>query len=173
MKQGLTVGHWLATQAEMAEPTSPPPPAYHWTAKFNFGILPETLTAAHWSPREFRKRKFPTAPLPEKAVITVKPKGWDQLVKQLRKNNLITEGQLQNLNTVKSWLADGLDLYVGPPGDCQTFGKHHLEGEEVRMALDSIASFVKAGHIAGPFQLSDLPYPPNEIKYIGLFGKLS
>ena len=167
---GLTVSHWQEAQQEMAAPTSPPPPTYHWVAKFNFGALPESLTAAHWSPREFRKRNFPSAPLPERAVITIRPRGWDQLVKQLRNDSLITEGQLHHLNVVRSWLAEGLDPYVKSPGNSQTFGKHHLKDDEVEMALDSIATFILAGHIVGPFTLSELPYPPNEIKYIGLFG---
>ena len=37
--------------------------------------------------------------------------------------------------------------------------------------MDSLASFVQAGHIAGPISLENLPYDPNNLKLISLFGK--
>ena len=168
---GLTEDHWRAVARELASPSNHPGPDYQWQPSEDFGPLPASLTAAHWTPLEFVSRGFPTAPLPTKPVVTVVRAGWDQLVNQLLRTSLITEAQLLHLNIVRSWLTEGCPPYVEHPGTTHTTGKHHLEGTEIAMALESIAAFIRAGHMAGPFQLAELPYAPTQMKYIGLFGK--
>ena len=38
-------------------------------------------------------------------------------------------------------------------------------------AMETIAAFTEAGHLAGPFTREELPYLPGTLKYISLFGK--
>ena len=168
---GLTRNHWRAVSEELASPSPYHGPAYQWQSSEDFGPLPSSLTAAHWTPQDFAARNFPAAPLPRKPVITINTAGWDQLVSHLVQTKLITTGQLQHLNIVRSWLAHGCPPYVTHPGTSHTMGTHHLEGIEVAMALESIAAFIRAGHMVGPFLPTDLPYRPAQLKYIGLFGK--
>ena len=168
---GLTRKHWRAVSEELASPSPYHGPDYQWQPSENFGPLPSSLTAAYWTPQEFAARSFPAAPLPTKPVITINTAGWDQLVSRLIQSKLITTGQLQHLKIVRSWLAHGCPPYVSGPGTSHTMGTHHIEDHEVAMALESIAAFIRAGHMAGPFLLTDLPYRPAQLKYIGLFGK--
>ena len=173
MLWNLTRHHWSCISREVSSPTTPQSPVYHWQPKYQLGELPQSLTAAHWSPQDFKNRGFPAAPLPTSPVITVNVKGWDKLVGQLLNDQLITMGQHQQLRIVRDWLALGVPPYVHHPGTTPTNGKHHIEGTEVHMALDSLASFVQAGHVAGPFDTDQLPWDSSQMKFIGLFGKVS
>ena len=138
---------------------------------FNFGPLPTSLNDSDWDLEEFKSRNFPFMLLLLTAPASISPAAWNARVNFLLENKKIHPAAVPTLNMVRQWATVSVPPYLQPPGNEPTEGKHLIPPEQVQMALDSLASFVKAGHIAGPFRLQDLPFEPGQLKLISLFGR--
>ena len=65
----------------------------------------------------------------------------------------------------------GVPEYLQYPGTIPTDLPHHIEEDQVAMALDTLEQFLRQKHLAGPFTIDELPYEEKNMKFISLFGK--
>ena len=168
----LSTLHWRIIVQQLREPkhtVASEVPQYRQI--FDFGPLPTSFNDSNWDPEEFRRRTFPFLPLPATAPAMISPNAWNARVKFLLDSGKITPAAIPTLHLVGHWATISVPPYLQPPGTEPTEGKHLIPPEQIQMALDSLASFVKAGHIAGPFRLQDLPFNPGQLKLIRLFGR--
>ena len=118
---------------ELSTPTAHQPAETERRPKRDFGPVPASLSAADWSPQEFRQRGFPYNPLPTKPVSILKTDQWDITVQHLLNTGKIVSGSLPILDEVRGWLADGCPPYLTSPGTIPTEAPHHIEAHEVQM----------------------------------------
>ena len=134
---GLTLPHWTAALQELRNPTDREPVHSQWRPKRDFGLLPTSLTAADWTPQDFRQRGFPHNDLPDKPVSIINPDNWDKQVEELLHNGVINTGNLPIIAEVKEWLENGCPNYLQYPGTVATDGHHHIEAEEMQMVTNT------------------------------------
>ena len=115
---------------------------------------------------------FPSRELPKKPPVNINLEEWDKLINDLTATNKLNQGWLPHVRQVRKWMAEGCEAYVEHPGTIPTKGTHHITGPEVQLALETVCKFVESGHIAGPFDKDNIPYELQNLKYIGLFGKM-
>ena len=137
----LSTPHWEEIRKELTCPSEVPVPQSEYKPKFDFGALPDSLEAEVWTPTMFEERGFPVRPLPSQVPSTVAEEKWDAVVASLQERKLLDPGWLPPLNSVKSWLVAGCPQYLQHPGYIPTPHHHHIEAEQVPVALDALARF--------------------------------
>ena len=130
---GLSQPHWEAALQELTSPNPRRPVHTPWQPKWDFGQLPQSLSAEQWEPATFLQRGFPAREIPDRPVPTLKVAEWDKLVTALINKSAIPEGCLPHLDEVRSWLGFGCPEYLQAPGTTPTEVQHHISSEEVHM----------------------------------------
>ena len=122
------------------------------------------LTEAQW-----KATNFPFSPLPPTVQGVVDVKVWNGKIAELTAKEEVDWGLLKILEDIRVQLTEGASSGVVAPGNTLTRGPNWLPdpSEQLPRVVDALASFTKAGHIAGPlFNLDKLQYKVNPIMAI-------
>ena len=137
----LTRPHWQSIALELRYPSTPDEIVSTYKPKFDFGPLPPALDSERWSRQDFISRGFPFRDLPESTPTVFRRSNWDKLVARLLQESLLDDGWLSPLRTVRTWLQHGTPVYLQHPGTLCTESPHHIQPDQVAVALDSLARF--------------------------------
>ena len=137
--------------------TPPPPPPNEWKPKNLEVLWPEMSEERPLTPAQWASTKFPSFPLPGTVSGVVNVKKWDEKISELLNagEGKVNKGLVNTMEQVKTQLLTGADSCVGHPGNVPTRGSNWVSkgarthNVTARIA-DALASFIKAGHMAGP-----------------------
>ena len=122
-------------------------------------------TADRFVRNGFPQRDFPTGPVIKGSVST---EGLLKLRAEREQKKPFSPWEEETFDTLFDWCKNGC------PDDSETYpppnkGRHHLEGEDLEMAIDAVAKFVSKGFIFGPCDPKD--WPLKEPHCIGIFTR--
>ena len=163
---GWTNEQILEINKQLQFPTMPTPLIRLWEPKYPLSPPPHPDMEENWSAKDFLARGFPFNPLPSSPPATLRPDVWDSLVEEGVAMGHILPSMRHQLDQIKSWLIDGVPNTLAGPALQPTSTKHIFNSGELPIAIDSIATFVAAKHMAGPFD----EWTP-AVKSIGIFGR--
>ena len=113
----------------------------------------EAITDEQWE-----KSRFPHFGIPSKVETHVNVDVWDKYTSEMNLDPSCKRGSYL-MGKVLDQLRHGVDSEVGPPGSDPTRTRNHFPDPEVDLAMmvDSLASEVKSGHMAGPLPIGTIP----------------
>ena len=158
----------------------PKPAADEWKPK-NEGIKwPALSREKKLLPDDWKRSGFPEYPLPENLVGVVNTDVWKEKIAELKKQEEPNLGLIKIMEEVLQQLLEGASSRVGPPGNIPTKSKNVIPDPETQLprVMDALASFVKAGHMAGPLftidekawkinQILAVPKPGGHVRVVG------
>ena len=105
------------------------------------------------SKRQWKEANFPSFSMPDEVTTHVNTKLWGLKVKEVQANPK-DKNFIPILEKVYKDLVEGSDSKFGPPGSNASKSPNFFPEPEVDIPriADALASEVKAGHMAGPFQ---------------------
>ena len=143
--------------------TPPPPPPNKWEPKNPEVSWPDMSEERPLTPSQWASTNFPFFPLPSDVTGVVNVQKWDEKILELLDagEGKVNRGLVNIMEQVKTQLLRGADSCVGHPGNKPTRGYNWVRrGARTHNATariaDALASFTKAGHMAGPLFEEDI-----------------
>ena len=120
-------------------------------------ILPDLSRERSLSQAEWKASNFPTQPLPASVTGVVNVQVWKDKITELLNIDDINQGLVDIMTDISNQLSHGANSYVESPGTDLTHGSNmlHENSEQIPRVVDTLATFVKARHIAGPLHDED------------------
>ena len=143
--------------------TPPPPPPKIWKPKNPEVLWPDMSEERPLTPQQWASTNFPSYPLPSTVSGVVNVNTWDEKISELLNTEEVNvnKGLANIMEQVKTQLLIGADSCVEYPGTKLTQGSNWVSvgatthNVTARIA-DALASFTKAGHMAGPLFDEDI-----------------
>ena len=141
--------------------TPPTPKPSVWKPKNPDIAWPHMDTETLLTQDQWEETNFPSQPLPTTVTGVVNTTAWDKRISELLDSELVNMGLVNLMRQVGEQLTQGADSHVDSPGTSLTHGENWVsqgaksEDATARIA-DALASFTKAGHMAGPLFKEDV-----------------
>ena len=128
-----------------------------WSPK-NPEIKISVESEAMMSEAQWQQSRFPFFAIPDKVSTHVKTDVWSNKVADHRQRSPIG-GEIDLLQLVLRQLEEGVDSCVSEPGNSVTITRNLFPTPSIDIPriADSLATEVKAGHMAGPFAQNSIP----------------
>ena len=148
------------------EYSPPEPETPNWKPKNPEIVWPSMKKEEALSKLEWAGSGFPSNPLPKDIIGVVDVAAWEEKVQELSSLNEVDHGLIKLMKEVKTQLSEGASSHVRAPGTNLTQSSNWLPDPALQIpkVVDALASFVKAGHMAGPiFHLDRAKFKVNSI----------
>ena len=154
---GITVSRWSDIYHNRCEAPLPAPPS--WVPKNPEIKWPSMEKERPLSKEEWGKTGFPFFDLSPEIVGQVNVPVWSKKIDDMKSESSpsVSPGLVNIMEDIELQLLHGATSHVGPPGVSKTYSKNFLKNPSTQIpkVVDALASFVKKGHLAGPFHNLD------------------
>ena len=171
------VDRWIAIFDEST--SLPKPDDIDWQPKNDEIIWPNMDKEKFMSKGKWQSSKFPSHPLPQTVTGVVNRNVWEDKIAELSAQPYVNHGLIRIMKEVLVQLTIGASSGVQDPGTSITTSRNSIPdpGINIPRVADALASFVKAGHIAGPLFINSsqlkinsilaVPKPGGHIRVVG------